>query len=425
MMRSRLFGIVIALALVIGGVALAGGNGGGTYTVTADVSQAPSLFEKGRVMVRGVEVGVISDVEPRRDGVRVTLEISDGVELPADAHLSVIPITVIADRYVQIEPPYAEGAVLEDGDHIPLDRTTIPAELDDVLEQLQGLLAALEPRRGQEGPLASLINNLDDAVAGRSEEIAGTLEGGAAVLGNLAAREAEITGLIRHLDRLFVALADRASEIGIINESLQLVVEALADDQESLEGTIENVAFLSSQGAALINESGNDIGNAFGRLGRVLDRVLSHEESLAAGIEWSNVISQALGGTDSSGRGLYAYSGKQAPVGSGRAAYNYRIDTRDTMACERIGVLAERLQIINPSWGFEDVRHAILSYIPDEYQDDLSWLIDLLIPLCADLPEEAETEARAAAVVDAAASMLGRARLTELARDLVEQEEGR
>ena len=30
-----------------------------TYTITAEVEQAPNLFEQGRVMVRGVEVGTI------------------------------------------------------------------------------------------------------------------------------------------------------------------------------------------------------------------------------------------------------------------------------------------------------------------------------------------------------------------------------
>jgi virulence factor Mce-like protein len=415
-MIARIVGSLLAVALIAGGVVLAGGDGAGTYTITADVEQAPSLFKRGRVMVRGVEVGTITDVVPGEDAVTITLEVDAEVKLPADAKLSVIPITVIADRYVQIEPPYTSGSVLEDGDHIDLADTTIPAELDDVLEQLRGLLAALEPRNGKPGPLAALITSLDEAIHGHSEDLAGTLEGGAAVLGNLAAREAEITGLIDNLDRVFVALADRSSEIGIINDRLQLVVEALAADRESLAGTLENIAFLSTQGSGLIAESGEDLGRSFGRLGRILRTVLRHESSLAEGIKWSNVINQALGGTDASGRGLYAYSGRQAAPGSARAQYNYRIDTRDTMACERIGLLAERFQEINPSWGFVEVREAILSYFPEVYIDDLSFLIDLLIPLCAELSPEVEVEARAAAIVDAAADALGPERLARLAR---------
>lgn len=399
---------VVACALLAGGVILlTGEDDGATYTITADVAQAPALFENGRVMVRGVKVGTITGVRPHPDGVRITMTIDSSVPVPAVARLSVVPITVIADRYVQLEPPYESGPTMADGAHIALADTTIPAELDDVLEQLKGLLAALEPRRDEPGPLAQLIDSLDVALAGRADELAGTLEGGAAVLGNLAANEAQIVNLITHLDRLFIALADSSSEIGIVNERLMVVTESLLADQDNLEGTIENIEFLSSQAANVIADSGADLGNAFGRLERVLNAVLAHEDSLAAGIRWSNVISQGLGATDASGRGLNAYTGRQAPDGSARAAYNYRIDTRDTLACERIGVLAERLQVINPSWGFDEVRHAVLSYIPEVYQDDLAYLIDLLIPLCADLPGEEGVAARARALVDAARAQMG------------------
>jgi len=408
----RLIASLVAAGLIATGVVIGTGASASTYTITADVEQAPSLFTNGRVMVRGVEVGTITGVEPGPHGVRLTLEVNDDVKLPAGARLSVVPITVIADRYVQVEPPYdGGGPALGNGDHIPLEDTTIPAELDDVLEEVRGLLAALEPRRGKPGPLASLIRSLDEAVGGRSRQLAGTIEGSAAVLGNLASREAEITGLIQNLDRVFVALAGRSSEIGIVNERLQLVVEQLAADRDALEGTLENIAFLSIQGAGLIESSGDELGRSFGRLGRVLRTVLRHEASLSAGLRWSNVISQALGGTDSSGRGLYAYSGRQP-----QAQYSYRIDTRDTIACERIGLLADRLLELSPEATNEDIRTAVIEFIPEEYLPDLEFLIDLLLPLCADLPEEFVTRARAAAIVEAAAEAMGPRRFARLVR---------
>lgn len=413
-MIGRLIGGLVALALVAGGVVLTMGGDPATYTITADVSQAPSLFENGRVMVRGVKVGTISGVEPRRDGVRLTLAIDDGVKLPADATLSVIPITVIADRYVQIEPAYTDGPVMADGDHIDLEDTTIPAELDDVLEQLKGLLAALEPRAGNKGPLAKLIDSLDVALAGRSEQLGGTIEGGAAVLGNLAANEAQITNLISNLDRVFVALADRSSEIGLINERLALVTESLVGDQEHLEGTLENIAFLSSEAADLVSESGDDLGNAFGRLETVLKVVLAHEDSLAKGMQWTNVIAQALGGTDASGRGLYAYSGRQDSVTGPRAMYNYRIDTRDTIACERLELFARRYKIFTPGWGLEEILDAAMDHIAVSYRDDLEYLVEELLVLCAD-PEDLVSGTQAArTLVDEIAARIGPKRLAHL-----------
>lgn len=413
-MITRIAGIAVVLCLVAGGAILATGRGPETYSITADVDQAPSLFENGRVMVRGVRVGTISDVEPGPAGVRLTMTIDESVKLPADAHLSVIPITVIADRYVQIEPAYTTGPTMSDGDHIDLEDTTIPAELDDVLEQLEGLLAALEPRAGNKGPLAKLIDSLDTALAGRGERLGGTIEGGASVLSNLAANEAQLTGLISNLDTVFVSLADRSSEIGLINERLALVTEALVGDQEHLEGTLENIAFLSSEAADLVSESGNELGSAFGRLERVLGAVLDHEDSLAAGMRWTNVIAQALGGTDASGRGLYAYSGRQDSESGPRAMYNYRIDTRDTISCERLELFAHRYKIITPGWGLEQILEAALDHIAESYRDDLEYLVEELLILCADPADLASPDETAAGLVEAIAERIGPKRLANL-----------
>ena len=393
-----------------------------TYTVTADVTQAPNLFEGGRVMVRGVEVGEIVDVEPRPDGVRLTFEIDSDVPVPADASLSVIPITVISDRYVQLVPAYKGGPKLADGDHIPLDRTSIPAELDDVLKQLKGLLSALEPRPGETtGPLTRLIKGLDRALKGRSDKLAGTLEGSATVLENLADSEARITGLITNLDKLFLALANRSSEIAIVNERFALVAEALLSDQGNLEGTIENLSLLADETAGLLSESGDDLGESFGRLARVLRVVLRHEDQLTRGIEWSNVISQALGAVDRNGRGKYAYTGRQTQPGTSGAEYNYRIETRDTIACERIEAVTETLVILIPDSTVDDILTSLLSYIPDEYDDDLAYLLRQLIPLCTDVEETPALDTEAIQTLREVKERVGEEKFTELlARFLAE-----
>jgi len=386
----RLVSILVIVAVVGGGLfAYRSAQGtAGAYTITADVDQAPNLFANGRVMIRGVEVGRISDVEPRPDGVRLSLEIREGIRIPSNATLAVVPITIISDRYVQLFPSYSGGPAMADGDHIPLADTRVPAELDDVLTQLQGLLSALEPRPGKErGPLAKLIEGLDEAVGGRSTALRGTLANSASVLETLATSESDITRLIQNLDTLFLSLANRSSEIGILNERLALVFEALQGDQDELEGTIENLAFLADEATLLVSESGDDLGSSFGRLDRVLSAVLKRQDDLLRAGRWTNVIAQSLGATNSRGRGRFAYSGRQAPVGTERAAYNYRIDTRDTIACERINALIQSFLVLNPNATVEQLRETLFTFIPDEFDDDLAYIVDLLIPLCATLPD--------------------------------------
>ena len=414
---KRLVSLVTTLALFAGGAAAYAltRSENPRYTVTADVEQAPNLFEGGRVAVRGIEVGEIVDVEPRGEGVRVTMEIDEDVRVPADAHLSVVPITVIADRYVQLDPPYDGGPALADGDHIDVDRTTIPAELDDVLTQLEGLLSALEPEPGEDnGPLARLVRNLDEALEGRSGSLRDALKGGATGLETLASSEQDLRRLIANLDSLFVVLARRSSEIGLVNERFRTVAEALADDQRALEGTVENLAFLSREGASLVERSGDDLGTAFGRLRRIVDAVLRHQDQLEKGARWTNAIAQALGETDASGRGRWAYSGRQAPAGTERAAYNYRLDSRDTVSCERLGVLVRSVLILTPNATMEDLLATVNSHLPDPYEDDLEFLVRQLIPVCTDWQSPGPVSARTEALVKRVAARVGEKRFAKM-----------
>ena len=89
-------------------------------------------------------------------------------KVPADAFAQIVPISVISDRYVQLHPPYTGGPVLEDGAVLEIDRTQIPAELDDVFKQLKKLLDAIEPgEEGEPGALGDLIVALNEALDDR------------------------------------------------------------------------------------------------------------------------------------------------------------------------------------------------------------------------------------------------------------------
>lgn len=408
-MRAKLISTIMTTALLAGAAAyVVSRPETKTYTVTAEIDQAPNLFAGGRVMVRGVDVGRITDVVPGDDAVTLTLEIRQEIKIPADATLAVIPVTVISDRYVQLFPAYTAGPTLADGDHISLDRTSIPAELDDVLTQLQGLLEALEPRReGQRGALARLIDSLDKVFADRSDDLAGTLEGGATVLENLADSEGDLTGIIQNLDRVFLALANRSSEIAIVNERFQLVAEALLADQENLEGTVENIAFLSDEVADVLDSSGDEIGGSFERLANVLRALLRHQGSLKKGIQWSNVIAQQLGVTDSSGKGLYAYTGRQVAPGAPGSEYNYRLESRDTLSCERLQQVANSVIVVTPDADVDDILSTALSFIPDFYDDELSFLIRLLIDDCVVFPDRRSLSVEATETIEKLAAQVG------------------
>ena len=95
----------------------------------------------------------------------MTLSIDRGVSVPAEAHAVIVPQNLISARYVQLTPAYVDsGPVLRDGAVIPVERTAVPLEWDEVKEQLMRLVTDLGPEDDLSG---SAIGRLIDRLTGR------------------------------------------------------------------------------------------------------------------------------------------------------------------------------------------------------------------------------------------------------------------
>lgn len=254
--------IFVAILLVGGGIGLVlRSNNEGTYTVTAYFEKAIGLFPNSDVDILGVPVGKVRAVDPEGSRVKVVMEISSRYKVPADAFAQIVPISVIADRFVQLHPPYTGGDVMADGAVLGTDRTQIPAELDDVFKQLKKLLEAIEPgANGEPGALGDLVVALNDAVGDRAADLKGTVVNTAALTGALSDAQTDLSDLLVNLDNLFSKLAQRAGSIGSLNKNFALVVSALAESRDDLEGTLANLADMTGEVGRVLKTHRSQLG---------------------------------------------------------------------------------------------------------------------------------------------------------------------
>ena len=109
---------------------------GGKMEVVAYFEDSAGLFVGNDVGILGVTVGKITSIEPDGDQVKVTMEVDDDYDVPADAGAVVVARSVATDRYVELTPVYRKGPKMEDGDEIGLERTRTPVDFDQVLASL-------------------------------------------------------------------------------------------------------------------------------------------------------------------------------------------------------------------------------------------------------------------------------------------------
>ena len=284
--------ILVGLLLLGGGVGLVTRSGGDdTFTVTAYFEKAIGLFENSDVNILGVPVGKVTAVEPEGSKVKVVMEVSDRYDVPADAFAQIVPISVIADRFVQLHPAYTGGPTMEDGAVLDLERTQIPAELDDVFKQLKKLLEAIEPgQNGEPGALGELVVALNDALGDREEDLRGTVVNTAALTGALSDAQEDLSDILINLDDLFGTLAERAGSIGTLNNNFALVVTALAESRDDLEGTLANLADMTGEIGRVLREHRSRLGGDLELAGNILSKVLENRASVEESLQWLPVI---------------------------------------------------------------------------------------------------------------------------------------
>lgn len=172
----NLIAVAVLAVVMVGWVFLrlvGGGIGGGPFTVTVDLAASGGVFSNQEVTYRGVLVGKVGDMSLNDDGVNVDLLIDPEWEnkIPADVEVTVRNKSAVGEQYVNLTPLSDGGDMLADGDVIDRERTHLPVDFQSLLKSLDLVLADISPDRTR-----NLVENLSDALRGRSEDIATIIE---------------------------------------------------------------------------------------------------------------------------------------------------------------------------------------------------------------------------------------------------------
>jgi virulence factor Mce-like protein len=135
------------------------------YTVSAVFPSANDIRTNAPVRIAGVEVGKVTKIAHAEDGKQaavVTMRLQrKGLPLHRDATMKIRPrIFLEGNFFVDVQPGSASAAKLHDGDRIPINQTSAPVQLDQVLSVFQA-----PTRRDLQGILKELSSGLGDGGA--------------------------------------------------------------------------------------------------------------------------------------------------------------------------------------------------------------------------------------------------------------------
>ena len=229
------------LAVAISVVAHPGGIASRATPTRQNFANTNGLYTGDEVRILGVAVGTIERIEPEPDAAKVTFTVDRKYPVPAEVKAAILSPSLVTARAVQWIPAYPEAPNWADGATIPIERTAVPIEWDDLRRQLEKLTGSLQPTTpGGPSALGEFINTAADNLRGQGD----------------TARDTVIK-----LSQATSALGDHATDIFGTVRNLQLLVSALSSSSDPLASFNTNLADISGA----LSNSPNEIADATAR----------------------------------------------------------------------------------------------------------------------------------------------------------------
>lgn len=281
--NQRVIG-AIALVLIVGGTAFAlllqGGAFKQTYRVTAYFTDAAGIVEGDNVTVAGLVAGTVKDLSIEGGRVAMELGIEDAVELSADSNAEIRIETLLGRRSVSVIDGESEE-MLQDGDVIPMDRTTTPVDITELNDISVRLL-----EESDADAFEAFLSDVAEITEGKSKEVSALIGGLNRVLEAVDSRRAQLNRLIGSLRTLATTLGQRDDRIVSLIDNLDVVLGNLEQRQEQLQTLLESTSTASVETADLVRRNRAVLDSALENLHDDMRVLEDHQLDLAAGIAY-------------------------------------------------------------------------------------------------------------------------------------------
>lgn len=230
-----------AVAAAVAGAAVINTGSGeqqDKLTIAAEFADASPLVVGNDVKVRGVTVGEVAGMTVRDAKAIVTLKV-DGTALPLhkDARATVRPVSLLGERYVDLDRGSASAPLLKEEEVLPAGQTGQATDLDHVLN-------TVDDPTGQS--LAALVTMLGQGMQGNGANAQASIKALASSMHDtdglvklLGQQNQLLTDLVDHLQPVASALAaDNGKTLGNLVDSSQQVLDVTAKNQEGLDASL-------------------------------------------------------------------------------------------------------------------------------------------------------------------------------------------
>jgi phospholipid/cholesterol/gamma-HCH transport system substrate-binding protein len=249
--------------------------------VHAEFERAVGLYDQSRVFADGVEVGEVTGIDVLPGSVRVELTIHD-VAIEADTSAILRLRSLIGERYVELTDVWTgDGERLESGDVIPLERTVVPAEITEVLDEAARVSEELDG-----ATLNRVIEELAVVVADDGVAVEALLEDLSDAGDVVAARADDLDELIGSLDTAVATLAEKDQTVVSVLRNGTTVSQALLAQEGALDAAVQSIDTIVGDLADFAGDQRQGLTDLAGDLSEVGELLAAHRADFEQTVDY-------------------------------------------------------------------------------------------------------------------------------------------
>lgn len=241
--RIRIQLIVLTIVALVAGLVMAFGYirlprllfGAGGYEVRVELPAAAGLYERANVSYQGTEVGQVKSVGLTDAGVEAVLFMKSDIKVPSDVDAEVHSTSAIGEQYVALVPRSDAAAPLKNGDVIPLSRSSVPPDINSLLDATNRGLEAIPGDN-----LKTVIDEGYVAVGGLGPDLSRFVRGSTALAVDARANLDSLTNLIDQSAPILDTQTDTADSIDAWAAHLANVTTQLKSHDDAVTGVVQN-----------------------------------------------------------------------------------------------------------------------------------------------------------------------------------------
>lgn len=249
--------------------------------LTAYFTKATGLYTGDHVLVLGVPVGQVTAITPESGKVKVDMTYDSNVNVPSNAEAAIITPTLVTTRSVQLTPAYTGGSAMADGGSIPVSRTAVPVEWDQIEQEMNTLATALGPNGKSSGALNKLLHTSAANLKGQGTNMHDTLTALSQATTTLADNRGNLFGTIDNLQTFVQVLADANTQVDQFNKELTSVSGVLADNKQELGTALSTLDSSIGTIESFVKNNRNALASNLSGLDSVTGNLAKSDQTLA------------------------------------------------------------------------------------------------------------------------------------------------